>query len=216
MRLIRQWLQAGVLEDGKLLQSEVGSPQGASVSPLAANIYLYYVLDLWGHQWRQRYAQGDVHITRYVDDIVMGFEKRQEAEQFLQVLSQRLADFGLALHPSKTRLIEFGRFARERRQERGLGKPETFNFLGFTHVCGWSRSRACLALRRAVAQGLSWQRQRQRQALGGTDVVAASHLLSAGPVDLSRPWWTQSPVCSVDVNLISPGSIKHRPPLYPL
>jgi group II intron reverse transcriptase/maturase len=152
VRLIRKWLQAGVLEDGKLQQSEVGSPQGASFSPLAANIYLYYVFDLWGHQWRQRYAQGDVRITRYVDDIVMGFEKRQEAEQFLKVLPQRFAGFGLALHPAKTRLIEFGRFAWERRQERGLGKPETFNFLGFTHVCGRSRKGTFRIERRTMAQ----------------------------------------------------------------
>jgi RNA-directed DNA polymerase len=152
VRLIRKWLNAGVLEDGKLMQGEVGSPQGASFSPLAANIYLYYVFDLWSHQWRQRNAQGDVRITRYVDAIVMGFEKRQEAEQFLQTLPQRFAGFGLELHPTKTRLIEFGRFAWERRQERGLGKPETFNFLGFTHLCGWSRTGTFRIERRTMAQ----------------------------------------------------------------
>lgn len=154
VRLIRKWLNAGVLEDGKRMQGEVGSPQGASFSPLAANIYLYYVFDLWSHQWRQRYAQGDVRITRYVDDIVVGFAKRQEAEQFLKALPQRFAGFGLELHPIKTRLLEFGRFARERRQERGLGKPQTFNFLGFTHLCGWSRNGTFRIERRTMAQRL--------------------------------------------------------------
>jgi group II intron reverse transcriptase/maturase len=152
VRLIRQWLQAGVLEDGKLQQSEVGSPQGASFSPLAANSYLYYVFDLWAHQWRQRYGHGDVRLTRYGDDIVVGCEKREDAKAFLEVLPQRFADFGLELHPDKTRLIECGRFARERRQERGRGKPETFNFLGFTHVCGKSRKGTFRIERRTMAQ----------------------------------------------------------------
>jgi RNA-directed DNA polymerase len=152
VRLIRKWLKAGVLEDGKRIHQEGGSPQGASVSPLAANIYLFYVFDLWSHQWRQRHARGDVRITRYVDDIVMGFEKRHEAEQFLKALPARLAGFGLELHPTKTSLIEFGRFARARRQERGLGKPKTFNFLGFTHVCGVSRKGTFRIERRTMAQ----------------------------------------------------------------
>jgi RNA-directed DNA polymerase len=152
VRLIRKWLKAGVLEDGKRIHQEGGSPQGASVSPLAANIYLFYMFDLWSHQWRQRHARGDVRITRYVDDIVMGFEKRHEAEQFLKALPARLAGFGLELHPTKTSLIEFGRFARARRQERGLGKPKTFNFLGFTHVCGVSRKGTFRIERRTMAQ----------------------------------------------------------------
>ena len=130
----------------------MGSPQGGSYSPLAANIYLHYVFDLWAHQWRQRYRQGDIRIVRYLDDMVVGFEKRHDAEQFLKVLSQRFADFGLELHPTKTSLIEFGRFARERRQERGLGKPKTFNFLGFTHLCGRSRKGAFRIERRTMAQ----------------------------------------------------------------
>jgi RNA-directed DNA polymerase len=136
VRLIRTWLKAGVLEDGKHIESETGSPQGASFSPLAANIYLHYVFDLWAHQWRQRYCQGDVRLIRFVDDIVVGFEKREEAEQFQAALEQRLSKFGLDLNPEKTRLIEFGRFAQERRRKRGLGKPESFPFLGFTHICG--------------------------------------------------------------------------------
>ena len=152
VRLIQQWLKAGVLEDGHYIPTEGGSPQGASVSPLAANISLYSVFDLWAHQWRQRHGQGDIRLSRYVDDIVVGCEKRQEAEQLLTALPQRLAAFGLELHPEKTRLIAFGRFARERRQERGLGKPERFNFLGFTHVCGKSRTGKFRVERRTMAQ----------------------------------------------------------------
>src|SRR5262245_4286138 len=154
VRLIQKWLKAGVLEDGKHSVGEVGSPQGASVSPLAANIYLHYVFDLWAHRWRQRQCLGDMRLVRYVDDIVVGFEKRHEAEQFLEALRQRFADFGLEVHPDKTRLIEFGRFARERRQERGLGQPESFNFLGFTHVCGQSRKGRLQVVRRTMAQRL--------------------------------------------------------------
>ncbi len=139
VRLIQKWLKAGVLEDGKLMHSETGSPQGASFSPLAANITLYYVFDLWAHQWRQRNCHGDVRLIRYVDDIVVGFEKRHDAEQFQEALRQRFATFGLELHPEKTRVIEFGRFAQERRHKRGLGKPESLNFLGFTHISRESR-----------------------------------------------------------------------------
>ena len=141
-----------MLEDGKHIQNEGGSPPGASFSPLAANIYLYYVFDLWAHQWRQRYGQGDVRLTRYVDDIVVGFEKREDAKWFLEALPQRVADFGRELHPVKTRLIEWGRFARGRRQEQGLGKPETFHFLGFTHLCGKSRKGTFRIERRTIAQ----------------------------------------------------------------
>lgn len=154
VRRIQQWLKAGVLEDGQHLPTEVGSPQGASFSPLAANIYLYDVLDLWAHQWRQRNGQGAIRLSRYVDDSVVGCEKRQEAEQLLTAWPQRLAAFGLALHPEKTRLLAFGRFARARRQERGLGKPERCNFLGCTHVCGQSRTGKFRVERRTMAQRL--------------------------------------------------------------
>jgi group II intron reverse transcriptase/maturase len=152
VRLIQKWLKAGVLEDGKYSQSDTGSPQGASFSPLAANIYLYYVFDLWAHQWRQRNCQGDVRLVRFVDDIVVGFEKRDDAEQFQEALGQRFAKFGLELHPEKTRLIEFGRFAKERRRKRGLGKPKSFNFLGFTHLSGESRKGRFQVERRTIAQ----------------------------------------------------------------
>jgi group II intron reverse transcriptase/maturase len=136
VRLIQKWLKAGVMEEGQWTETKEGSPQGAVISPLLANLYLHYVLDLWVEQWRKKQARGDVIIVRYADDAVLGFEHRAEAERFREELRERLGKFGLELHPEKTRLIEFGRFAAERRKERGEGKPETFNFLGFTHICG--------------------------------------------------------------------------------
>jgi RNA-directed DNA polymerase len=140
IRLTRKWLKAGVMEeDGIVATTEVGTPQGAVVSPLLANIYLHYVFDLWAEQWRKRHARGTVIFVRYADDIVAGFEYEAEAKRFLADMRRRLEQFALSLHPDKTRLIEFGRFAAEDRAKRGLGKPETFNFLGFTHICGRSR-----------------------------------------------------------------------------
>ena len=139
IRLIRKWLKAGVMEDGKVEMMEAGTPQGAVISPLLANIYLHYAFDLWAERWRRREATGDVVIVRYADDIVVGFQHRREAERFLGELTQRMAAFALRLHPDKTRLIEFGRFAAANRKGRGLGKPEPFDFLGFTHICGRSR-----------------------------------------------------------------------------
>jgi group II intron reverse transcriptase/maturase len=138
-RLIRKWLKAGVMEDGELVTTETGTPQGAVASPLLANIYLHYVFDLWADRWRKRHARGQVIIVRYADDIVMGFEHEGEARRLVADMRQRMEKFALSLHPEKTRLIEFGRYAAERRARRGLGKPETFNFLGFTHICGRSR-----------------------------------------------------------------------------
>jgi group II intron reverse transcriptase/maturase len=138
LRLIDKWLAAGVVEDGSWSATEQGSPQGASVSPLLANVYLHYVFDWWADWWRKRRAHGDVIVVRFADDFVAGFEHEQDARKFLAELQERFATFGLQLHPDKTRLIEFGRYAAERRRKRGQGKPETFNFLGFTHVCGRS------------------------------------------------------------------------------
>ena len=135
IRLIRIWLTAGVIEDGKRAASVRGTPQGAVISPLLANIYLHYALDLWAHQWRQRRAKGDVILVRYADDSVMGFQYEGEARRFLAAMQERLAKFKLELHPDKTRLILFGRYAVQRCRERGTGKPETFDFLGFTHCC---------------------------------------------------------------------------------
>ncbi len=139
LRLVDKWLAAGVIEDGTWSETPQGSPQGASVSPLLANIYLHYVLDLWAGWWRRHVARGEVIIVRFADDFVMGFEEYQDACRFLHDLRERFAKFGLELHPGKTRLIEFGRFAAANRQKRGAGKPETFDFLGFTHICAKMR-----------------------------------------------------------------------------
>ena len=136
VRLIRKWLKAGVMEQGQWAETKEGSPQGAVISPILANLYLHYVLDLWVANWRKKQAKGDMIIVRYADDVVLGFEHREEAERFLEQLRERLRKFGLELHPEKTRLIEFGRYAADRRKKCGEGKPETFNFLGFTHICG--------------------------------------------------------------------------------
>ena len=140
IRLIRKWLKAGVMEDGAITPTEAGTPQGAVASPLLANVYLHYVFDLWAERWRQHHAHGSVIFVRYADDIVCGFEHEADAQRFHAALQQRTEQFALSLHPDKTRLIEFGRFAAENRARRGLGKPETFNFLGFTHICGRSRT----------------------------------------------------------------------------
>jgi hypothetical protein len=125
-----------VVEDGRWFQPEEGSPQGSVISPILANLYLHHVLDLWAKAWRKKQARGEMIIVRYADDGVLGFERQDDAERFLEQLRERLRVFGLELHPEKTRLIEFGRYAAERREKRGEGKPETFNFLGFTHICG--------------------------------------------------------------------------------
>ena len=139
IRLIRKWLQAGFLEDGIVTISEVGTGQGSVISPLLANIYLYYVFDLWAERWRRRDATGDMILVRYADDIVVGFEHETDARRFWDAMRLRLEEYGLSLHPEKTRLIEFGRLAADKRARRGMGKPETFNFLGFTFICGKSR-----------------------------------------------------------------------------
>jgi len=155
VRLIQKWLNAGVLEEGKRIQSEEGAVQGGSISPLLANIYLHYVFDLWIQQWRKRQARGDVVVVRFADDFVVGFQYRDEAQRFLVELRERFAMFGLELHPDKTRLIEFGRFAAQNRKKRGEGKPETFNFLGFTHICGKTRKGKFTVLRQTMRK--KWQ-----------------------------------------------------------
>jgi group II intron reverse transcriptase/maturase len=136
LRLIRKWLKAGVSEDGQWSKTDKGTPQGSVASPLIANVYLHYLFDLWADVWRRKAAKGDVIIVRYADDVVLGFQQRADAVRFLEEFKERLAKFGLELHPDKTRLIEFGRYAARERKRRGEGKPETFNFLGFTHFCG--------------------------------------------------------------------------------
>jgi RNA-directed DNA polymerase len=148
IRLIQKWMKAGVLEDGEFKASERGTGQGSVISPLLANIYLHYAFDLWANRWRQREATGDMIILRYADDTVVGFEHEADARRFLDMMRTRLEEFALSLHPEKTRLIEFGRHAAADRQQRGLGKPETFNFLGFTFICGKSRKGRFLVIRK--------------------------------------------------------------------
>jgi len=152
VRLIRKWLNAGVLENGEWRCSEEGTPQGGSASPLLANIYLHHVFDLWVQHWRKTTAKGDVIVVRWADDFVVGFQHQSEAERFHQELAERFAKFKLKLHPEKTRVIEFGRYAAERRKRRGQGKPETFNFLGFTHICGQRRDGKYTVLRRTMSK----------------------------------------------------------------
>ncbi len=139
IRLIRKWLKAGILEHGKVTASDRGTGQGAVISPLLANIYLHYAFDLWADSWRRHEATGDMIMVRYADDFIVGFEHESDARRFLEMMRERLREFALSLHPDKTRLIEFGRHAAQNREQRGLGKPETFDFLGFTFICGKSR-----------------------------------------------------------------------------
>src|SRR6476660_297361 len=148
IRLIQKWLKAGVVEDGIVTVSENGTGQGSVISPLLANVYLHYVFDLWADRWLRREATGDMVIVRYADDIVVGFEHEADARRFWDAMRARFEEFALSLHPEKTRLIEFGRHAADRRARRGLGKPETFNFLGFTFICGRSRTGKFLLKRR--------------------------------------------------------------------
>ena len=150
VRLIQKWLKAGVMEQDRWVETKEGTPQGSVISPILANLYLHYVLDLWVDQWRKKKATGDVIIVRYADDAVLGFQYREEAERFLEQLRERMGKFGLELHPEKTRLIEFGRYATARRRQHGKGKPETFNFLGFTHICGTSRKTGYFNVQRTT------------------------------------------------------------------
>jgi group II intron reverse transcriptase/maturase len=169
LRLIQKWLNAGVIEDGNWSATTEGSPQGASVSPLLANVYLHYVFDRWVRQWRHRHAHGDVIVVRFADDFVAGFEHEADARQFLTDLRERFTKFGLELHPDKTRLIEFGRNAARHRRARGLGKPETFDFLGFTHICGknkygnfWLRRITIAKRTRAKLKAINIELKRRR------------------------------------------------------
>ena len=170
VRLILKWMKAGVMEGGQWFETKEGTPQGAVISPVLANLYLHYVLDLWVHAWRRKVAQGDVIVVRYADDAVLGFQHREEAEKFLEELRERVRKFGLELHPEKTRLMEFGRYAAERRAKRGEGKPETFDFLGFTHICGKNHKTGYFmvyrkTIGRRMAAKLKQIRQKLRQGL---------------------------------------------------
>jgi RNA-directed DNA polymerase len=176
--LIQKWLKAGVSEDGQWSETKLGTPQGAVVSPLLANVYLHYVFDLWVEVWRKRVAKGDVIVVRYADDLVVGFQYRTDAERFLKEFRERLAKFGLELHADKTRLIEFGRFAARDRKQRGEGKPETFTFLGFTHFCGQLTNGAFIvwritAKKRMVAKLKALKAELQRRKHHRTSEVGA-------------------------------------------
>jgi len=152
LRHIKKWLNAGVLEEGAVARSEEGVPQGGSISPMLANVYLHYVFDLWADQWRARHARGDVIVVRFCDDFVVGFQHRQDAEGFLADLRERFLRFSLELHKDKTRLIEFGRFAAHNREGQGKRKPETFDFLGFTHICGKTKNGKYMVLRHTIGK----------------------------------------------------------------
>jgi RNA-directed DNA polymerase len=166
VRLILKWLRAGVVEDGQWFETKEGTPQGAVVSPVLANLYLHYVLDLWVKAWRKKVAHGEMIVVRYADDAVLGFQYREEAEKFLEDLRERVRKFGLELHPEKTRLIEFGRYAAERRAKRGEGKPETFNFLGFTHICGKNHQTGKFQLyRKTIGKRMTAKLKKIRQKL---------------------------------------------------
>ncbi len=154
VRLIQKWLNAGALEAGARTWREEGTPQGGSISPLLSNVYLHYVFDLWVQRWRRTQAGGDVIVVRYADDFIVGFQHRAEAERFLAELRERFAKFGLELHPEKTRLLEFGPYAAENRRRAGQGKPETFNFLGFTHICGKKRNGRFTVVRQTIRRRL--------------------------------------------------------------
>jgi len=177
VRLIQKWLKAGVMEDGRWFETEEGTPQGSVISPILANLYLHHVLDLWVVAWRKKIARGEMIVVRYADDAVLGFQYREDAERFLKELQERVGKFGLELHPEKTRLIEFGRYATERRAKRREGKPETFNFLGFTHMCGTNQPKGYFTVRRkTMGKRMAAKlkeirkelRQRMHENIGGT------------------------------------------------
>jgi group II intron reverse transcriptase/maturase len=163
LRLIQKWLQAGVSDEGEWTSTTVGTPQGAVISPILANIYLHYVLDLWVEQWREGHARGEVYIVRYADDFVLGFQYKDDAVRLRTALTDRLSSFGLALHKQKTRLIQFGRFADKDRRDGGDGKPETFDFLGFTHICSKYRKDGRFTVKRKSSRD---RLRRKVQAIG--------------------------------------------------
>lgn len=223
LSLLRKWLKAGVVENGCRVAAERGTPQGAVVSPLLANIYLHYALDLWAHHWRKQQAGGDVIVVRYADDSVFGFQSEKMARRFLHDMQERFAKFGLTLHPDKTRLIEFGRFAAENRRHRGQGHPETFDFLGFTHCCGTDRQgrfqvvrltvkkrmRATLAAIRATLM----RRRHERTAHVGkwlNRVVQGYFNYHAVPSNLGRLEGFRSEVCRAWRHALLRRSQRHR------
>ena len=206
LRLIQQWLAAGVLEETTWKPLTKGTPQGATISPLLANVYLHYVFDLWTHHWRQKQAEGAVIAVRFADDWVVGFERLEDANRYKIALEERLKAFGLDLHPEKTRVIEFGKDARENRKRRGRGKPETFDFLGFTHICAWSqngrfwirrktikkRFRATLKqVKVGLRKRMHWPLNAQGKWLRAVSTGYFNYHAIPGNTDTLRQWRTQ-------------------------
>lgn len=181
--LIQKWLKAGVLEQGERIDTLQGTPQGAVISPLLANIYLHYVYDLWVQSWRKRHATADMIAVRYADDTIVGFQYVSDANAFLIELRERLAKFGLSLHPEKTRLIAFGRFVAKRREAQGLSKPATFDFLGFTHICGKKRGGKGFQL---------WRKTKRKRKTETVKRIATElrHMRSS-PIDEQGRWLAQ-------------------------
>jgi group II intron reverse transcriptase/maturase len=179
VRLLMKWLHAGVMEEGKLRAAQEGTPQGGNISPLLANFYLHYALDLWVCQWRKKQARGEVYIVRYADDFVMGFERESDARAMREALAERIENFGLKLHPEKTRVLQFGSSARWRREREGLGKPETFEFLGFTHIAGISK-QGKFQLRRRTSR----KKRRAKQARVKEEIESRRH----DPVLAQHQW----------------------------
>jgi RNA-directed DNA polymerase len=195
IRLIQKWLKAGVLEEDQWIETKEGTPQGSVISPLLANVYLHYVYDLWVQQWRTRHATGDMIVVRYADDTIVGFQHQGDARQFLNDLKERLAQFALSLHPEKTRLIEFGKFAAERRRRRGEDKPEMFDFLGFTHYCttkrdgrGFQLGRMTQRKRMRAEQG-SWLGAAIRGYFAYFAVPTNSRMMSAFRAHIGERWF---------------------------
>jgi RNA-directed DNA polymerase len=207
VRLIQKWLKAGVLEQGTWSESREGTPQGAVISPLLANIYLHYVYDLWVQAWRKRQATGDMMVVRYADDTIVGFQHKADAGRFLDDLRKRLGKFALEVHPEKTRLIEFGRFAAERRAKRGARKPETFDFLGFTHICGTKRDGKGFQLRRKT-------KRKRKQALLN-EIAAKLRRIRHDPIDEQGRWLAavlrgHYAYFAVPTNLPSVRALRHQ------
>ena len=182
LRLIERWLKAGILESGRWQALDKGTPQGSGISPLLANVFLHYVFDLWVQQWRRRHACGQVIVCRYADDMVLGVQYEDDARRLLEALEERLGRFGLAIHEGKTRLIEFGRFAARRCEAVGLRRPETFDFLGFTHYCGKTRKGRFVVKRKTQAKRLTRKLKAIRQ-----EMKARLH----APVKVQHQWLCQ-------------------------
>jgi RNA-directed DNA polymerase len=224
LRLIRKWLKAGVSEEGRWRETTAGTPQGAVISPLLANVYLHYAFDLWVEAWRRKIASGDMIFVRYADDLVVGFEQREDAERFLREFQERLAGFALELHPEKTRLIEFGRFAQVNRQQRGEGKPEAFTFLGFTHYCSTDTKGHFAVRRRTVLQRMRTTlhaikaklRQRMHEPVNAVGVwlkrvVSGYYRYHALPDNQRALWRFRDRLCDLWRSMLGRRSQRSRP-----